>query len=72
MNTERHEPYKNKWIILITILLLTFMSTLDGSIVNVALPTMAKELSVLPSFIIIHSQFVYFCAKTESNVSGKY
>ena len=46
MNTERHEPYKNKWIILITILLLTFMSTLDGSIVNVALPTMAKELSV--------------------------
>lgn len=46
MDTERHEHYKNKWGVLITILLLTFMTALDGSIVNVALPTMSKALSV--------------------------
>lgn len=38
--------HKNKWIILITVLLLIFMSTLDGSIVNVALPTLSRELGV--------------------------
>ncbi|OPJ57422.1 MFS transporter [Clostridium oryzae] len=38
--------YKNRWIMLITIVLVTFMSTLDGSIVNVALPNMSDELNV--------------------------
>ena len=37
---------KNKWAILITVLVMTFMSTLDSSIVNVALPVMQKELGV--------------------------
>ena len=37
---------KNKWAILITVLVMTFMSTLDSSIVNVALPVMQKELAV--------------------------
>lgn len=36
----------NKWIILFTILIMTFMVTLDGSIVNVAMPMMARDLSV--------------------------
>lgn len=36
----------NKWAILITVLLMTFMSTLDSSIVNVALPVMQKSLGV--------------------------
>lgn len=36
----------NKWIILFTVLVMTFMVTLDGSIVNVAMPVMAKELHV--------------------------
>ncbi|MDY2778187.1 MAG: MFS transporter [Collinsella sp.] len=35
---------KNKWAILFTVLVMTFMATLDSSIVNVALPVMQKEL----------------------------
>jgi EmrB/QacA subfamily drug resistance transporter len=38
--------YKNKGLILINIVLLTFMACLDGSIVNVALPVMANKFSV--------------------------
>ncbi len=37
---------KNKWAILFTVLVMTFMATLDSSIVNVALPVMQKELAV--------------------------
>ncbi len=42
---------KNKWGILLIVLLSTFMSTLDSSIVNVALPKMARELNVTTSSI---------------------
>ena len=41
-----NEIHKKRWIILLTTVLLTFMATLDGSIVNVALPVMAEKLSV--------------------------
>lgn len=34
----------NKWAILLTVLIMTFMATLDSSIVNVALPVMQKAL----------------------------
>ncbi len=40
-----------KWTIFIIIISATFMSTLDGSIVNVALPKMAEALSVTTSEI---------------------
>ncbi|MFT4146869.1 MAG: MFS transporter [Mobilitalea sp.] len=43
-NTE--VVYKNRMIILINVVLMTFMATLDSSIVNVALPEMTKHLSV--------------------------
>ncbi|WP_248924679.1 MFS transporter [Paenibacillus hamazuiensis] len=36
----------NRWVVLANVSLGTFMSTLDGSIANVALPTMANELRV--------------------------
>lgn len=36
----------NIWLILIATCLFTFMSTLDGSIVNIAMPTMSKSLSI--------------------------
>lgn len=36
----------NKWSVLMVVVVSTFMSTLDGSIVNVALPNMARALSV--------------------------
>jgi EmrB/QacA subfamily drug resistance transporter len=38
--------YKKKWAIMVIVILSTFMSTLDGSIVNVALPSMAQVLGV--------------------------
>lgn len=44
MNTEKNKTYEKRWMILITVLLVTLMSTLDGSIVNVALPNMSVEL----------------------------
>lgn len=55
--------YKNKWVILITILFLVFMSTLDGSIVNVALPIISKELKVSTSAVswIVSSYLVTIC-----------
>lgn len=36
----------NKWLVLLIVVLSTFMSALDSSIVNVALPKMAKVLSI--------------------------
>ena len=35
-----------KWLILINVMVSVFMATLDGSIVNIALPVISKELSV--------------------------
>jgi len=37
---------KKRWIILIVLNLFTFMSTLDGSIVNIALPVLSKKLNL--------------------------
>jgi len=46
MENTNNEIHKKRWLILLTTVLLTFMATLDGSIVNVALPVMAERLSV--------------------------
>lgn len=46
MSNADNKLYDKRWIILLTTVLLAFMSTLDSSIVNVALPVMAKELQV--------------------------
>ncbi|CAJ1190154.1 MFS transporter [Companilactobacillus crustorum] len=40
------EIQKHRWLILIAVCLFTFMSTLDGSIVNIALPVMSKDLKI--------------------------
>lgn len=45
-NTNDSSKPKNMWLILIATCLFTFMSTLDGSIVNIAMPTMSKSLSI--------------------------
>lgn len=37
---------KNRWWILVAVCLFTFMSTLDGSIVNIALPVISKDLRI--------------------------
>lgn len=46
MNKIESEIYKKRWVILVTLLSATFMATLDGSIVNVALPDMSDKLKV--------------------------
>ncbi|MGL6216866.1 MAG: MFS transporter, partial [Lacrimispora sphenoides] len=46
MEQTSEKIYKNRNLILINVVLLTFMSTLDSSIVNVALPKMSRLLSV--------------------------
>lgn len=43
---EQEAPKYNKWALLFTVLVMTFMVCLDSSIVSVALPLMQKELSV--------------------------
>jgi EmrB/QacA subfamily drug resistance transporter len=45
------EKDRSRWSILIIVLMFTFMSALDGSIVNVALPKMATALNVTTSSI---------------------
>ncbi|SET13050.1 hypothetical protein SAMN04487821_106148 [Enterococcus malodoratus] len=37
---------KNRWWILVSVAMFTFMSTLDSSIVNIALPTISRDLAV--------------------------
>jgi EmrB/QacA subfamily drug resistance transporter len=47
LSSVKNKTYnKNRWIILFTVVSATFMSTLDGSIVNVALPDMSIKLHV--------------------------
>lgn len=46
MEAENISINQNRWSILLIIVLSIFMSTLDGSIVNVALPSMAEHLNV--------------------------
>ena len=45
-NTNNITNQKNMWLILIATCLFTFMSTLDGSIVNIAMPTISKDLYI--------------------------
>jgi EmrB/QacA subfamily drug resistance transporter len=51
MENMNNQINDKRWIILLTTVLLTFMATLDGSIVNVALPVMAEKLSVSMALI---------------------
>lgn len=46
MENADNKVYKNRWLILLIVVMATFMSCIDSSIVNVALPVMSKELSV--------------------------
>ncbi|MGK0551519.1 MFS transporter [Enterococcus faecalis] len=44
----QEDPFvqKNRWWILVAVAMFTFMSTLDSSIVNIALPTISREMNV--------------------------
>ncbi len=54
---------KHRWLILIVVNMFTFMATLDGSIVNVALPEITKQLhlSVSESEWIVTSYLMTVC-----------
>lgn len=43
---ENTKVQKNRWWILVSVAMFTFMSTLDASIVNIALPTISKDMHV--------------------------
>ena len=51
MELENNNSNKNRWVILFVVVMVTFMCTLDSSIVNVALPVMSKTLNVTSSSI---------------------
>ncbi|WP_234124704.1 MFS transporter [Clostridium hydrogenum] len=53
-----------KWTILLVVVLMSFMACVDSSIVNVALPTMAKKLSVSMAEIewVVASYVMVICA----------
>lgn len=55
--------HEKRWTILIILNLFTFMATLDGSIVNIALPTVSKELSLplAQSQWIVSSYLMMIC-----------
>ncbi|GKT04105.1 hypothetical protein OKN36_16410 [Furfurilactobacillus sp. OKN36] len=44
METTTHSPHR--WLILAAVSFFAFMDTLDGSIVNVALPVISKGLNI--------------------------
>jgi len=54
----------NKWIILFVVVAMTFMATLDSSIVNVTLPVMSENLEVPLSSIewVVASYVIIICA----------
>ena len=64
MNNTKNETYKKRWIILFTVISATFMATLDGSIVNVALPNMSDKLGVSMAGIewVVTSFFITIAA----------
>ncbi|OFI06060.1 multidrug resistance protein Stp [Clostridium acetireducens DSM 10703] len=45
-NLQQDKIYKNRWFILAIVVMQPFMACLDGSIINVALPVMAKSFNV--------------------------
>lgn len=55
---------KKEWAIMLSVLPVTFMNTLDSSIVNVALPTMAKDLGTTMAGIewVVTSYLITICA----------
>jgi EmrB/QacA subfamily drug resistance transporter len=46
LDQKENEVNKKRMLILANVTMMTYMATLDGSIVNVALPTMAQKLNV--------------------------
>ena len=63
-NTSISQPLTNKGIILFVVIAMSFLATLDSSIVNIALPSMSKSLSVPLSSIewVMVSYIMIICS----------
>lgn len=61
---------KNKWAILFTVLIMTFMVCLDSTVVTVALPVMQKELGVGPNRIQLVSSVYLLAACAAMRLCG--
>lgn len=67
-----------KWKILLCVVVMTFMSCVDGSIVNVALPKIASDLNesmmgvqwIVTSYLIVISAIVLLCGRI-GDIKGK-
>lgn len=70
---------EKKYLVLMTVCLSTFMSTIDSSIVNISLPVMAKDLEVplnsiqwvVSSYLMTISAFLLFWGKLSDVYSRK-
>ncbi|HBF38770.1 MAG TPA: MFS transporter [Firmicutes bacterium] len=64
MQKNKLAESQNKWITLFVVVTMSFMSCLDSSIVNVALPVMTKELAVPISSIewVVVGYLIIICA----------
>ncbi|WEV70675.1 MFS transporter [Lactobacillus sp. ESL0785] len=73
-----HKVQQNRWWILVAVGLFTFMSTLDGTIVNIALPVISNDLRISMSqsewvvslYLIVVCSFILFFGKL-SDLHGK-
>lgn len=78
MNKDNNNLNKDRWFILLTVVLMTFMCCLDTSIVNVALPVMSKKLNVtmasiewvITSYLIIISAMILIFGRL-GDIKGK-
>lgn len=74
----KSEKGHNIWLILIATCLFTFMATLDGSIVNIAMPTISQDLAInmnkaewiVSLYIVVICMFLIFFGKI-SDIKGK-
>lgn len=75
---DKSNEYKNSWIILAIVVMSPFMACLDSSIINVALPVMAKELNtsmagiqqVVTSYLIVISATILIFGRL-GDIKGK-
>lgn len=63
-NTSHSQPFANKRITLFVVVAMSFLDTLDSSIVNIALPSMSQSLSVPLSSIewVMVSYIMIICS----------
>lgn len=78
MEQTNEITFKNRWTILLAVVSMTFMATLDSSIVNVALPVMSSKLSVsmasigwvVTSYLIVISSTILIFGRL-GDIKGK-